>query len=188
MNLKYHLIVYLLPSNSIYLITLLRWPPFTREWTGNNCLSRIGEHSLAQIGTLIFSRPDLTKNPDHLIPDYYLRFSYVNPTSIRYYNSTQNYHCFTYRKCFGFSLSFSIFMTVTGKSLSEALIFASTNPQYDDIMFIELQVQYVKIPSSNLGRTCCEQKKFLTFRTIFVHNMFSLGLSLEFSCIEHVIQ
>ena len=36
----------------------------------------------------------------------------------------------------------------TGKSLSEALIFASTNPQYDDILFIELQVQYMKIPSS----------------------------------------
>ena len=29
----------------------------------------------------------------------------------------------------------------TGKSLSEALIFASTNPQYDDRLFIELQVQ-----------------------------------------------
>ena len=38
---------------------------------------------------------------------------------------------------------------------------------------IELQVQYMKIPSSNLGRTCCVQKLFLTFRTIFVHNMFS---------------
>ena len=31
----------------------------------------------------------------------------------------------------------------------------------------------MKIPSSNLGRTCCVQKLFLTFRTIFVHNMFS---------------
>ena len=60
----------------------------------------------------------------------------------------------------------------TGKSLSEALIFASTNPQHDDRSFIELQVQYMKIPSSNLGRTCCIQKLFLTFRTIFVHNMF----------------
>ena len=29
----------------------------------------------------------------------------------------------------------------TGKSLSEALIFASTNPQYGDRLFIELQVQ-----------------------------------------------
>ena len=38
----------------------------------------------------------------------------------------------------------------TGKSLSEAHIFASTNPQYDDRLFIELQVQYMKIPSSSL--------------------------------------
>ena len=48
----------------------------------------------------------------------------------------------------------------TGKSLSEALIFASTNPQYDDRLFIELQVQYMEIPSSNLGRICCVQKLF----------------------------
>ena len=31
----------------------------------------------------------------------------------------------------------------TGKFLSEALIFASTNPQYDDRLFIDLQVQYI---------------------------------------------
>ena len=41
---------------------------------------------------------------------------------------------------------------VTGKSLSEALNFASTNPQYDDRLFIELQDQYMKIQSSNLGQ------------------------------------
>ena len=46
----------------------------------------------------------------------------------------------------------------TGISLSEAYIFASTNPQYDNRVFIELQVQYMKIPISNLGRTCCVQK------------------------------
>jgi len=57
--------------------------------------------------------------------------------------------------------------------LSEALIFTSTNPQYDNRLFIELQVRYMKIPCSNLGRTCCVQKLFPTFRTIFVHNMFS---------------
>ena len=61
----------------------------------------------------------------------------------------------------------------TSKSLSEALIFASTNRQYEYRLFIELQVQYMKIPGSNLGRTCCVQKLFPTFRTIFVHNMFS---------------
>ena len=36
----------------------------------------------------------------------------------------------------------------TGKSFSEALILASTNPQYDDRLFIKLRVQYTKIPSS----------------------------------------
>ena len=35
----------------------------------------------------------------------------------------------------------------TGKSLSEALFFASTNPQYYNRLFIELQVQYMKIPT-----------------------------------------
>ena len=48
----------------------------------------------------------------------------------------------------------------TGKSLSEALIFSSDNPQYDDRLFIELQVQNMKILSSNLGRTYCVQKLF----------------------------
>ena len=63
--------------------------------------------------------------------------------------------------------------------MSEALIFASTNPQYDDRLFIKLQAQYMKLPSSNLGRTCCVQKLFLTFRTIFVHNMFPHVLQKE---------
>ena len=39
------------------------------------------------------------------------------------------------------------FISGTGKYLSEAFIFASTNPQYDDRLFIELQVQYREIPS-----------------------------------------
>ena len=36
----------------------------------------------------------------------------------------------------------------TGKSFSEVLILASTNPQYDKRLSIELPVQYMKIPSS----------------------------------------
>ena len=35
----------------------------------------------------------------------------------------------------------------TGKSFSETLIFASSNPQYDNRLFMELRVQY-------MGRTC----------------------------------
>ena len=50
----------------------------------------------------------------------------------------------------------------TGKSISEALIFASTNPQYDNRFFIELPLQYMKIPSSEHGedmrKTCCAHK------------------------------
>ena len=50
----------------------------------------------------------------------------------------------------------------TGKSLSEALIFASTNPPYDDKLFIELQVQHVKSAEhgQNMHRTCCVHKLF----------------------------
>ena len=36
----------------------------------------------------------------------------------------------------------------TGKSFSEALILVSTNPQYDNRLFVELRVQYMKIASS----------------------------------------
>ena len=39
----------------------------------------------------------------------------------------------------------------TGKSFSEALILASTNPQNDKRLFIELRVQYIKIASSIFG-------------------------------------
>ena len=41
-----------------------------------------------------------------------------------------------------------------------------------DRLFIELQVQHTKISSSNLERTCCVQKLFPQFRTIFEHNLF----------------
>ena len=51
----------------------------------------------------------------------------------------------------------------TGKSMSEALIFASTNPQCDNRLFIELPVQYMKIPSSEhvMYINCfeCQKKK-----------------------------
>ena len=39
---------------------------------------------------------------------------------------------------------------VTGKSFSEPLILATTNPQYDKRLFIELWVQYMKTTSSEM--------------------------------------
>ena len=51
----------------------------------------------------------------------------------------------------------------TGKSLSEALILASTNPKYYHRLFIELPVQYMKTTSSKHVEyiTCseCQNKK-----------------------------
>ena len=76
---------------------------------------------------------------------------------------------------------FRFFDGGTGKSMSEALIFASTNPQFDNRLTIVLPFQYMKIPRSehgeNMRRTCCVQKLFFvfvsTFRTMYVSNMFS---------------
>ena len=57
----------------------------------------------------------------------------------------------------------------TGKSFSEALILASTNPQYDN-MFIDLPVQYMKTASSEhvVYKNCfeCQNKNKIT---IYVH-------------------
>ena len=58
----------------------------------------------------------------------------------------------------------------TGKSLSEALILALTNPPYDDRLFIELPVEYIRIPSSEHGLFWLSKQKQKT--TICVHYMF----------------
>ena len=50
----------------------------------------------------------------------------------------------------------------TGKYLSETLIFAWTNPQCDNRLFIELRVQYKKIASSEqVENMLCTQIGFL---------------------------
>ena len=50
--------------------------------------------------------------------------------------------------------------SITGKSMTEALTFASINPQHD----IELPVQYMKIASSEHSQNIlCTQIVFLVF-------------------------
>jgi hypothetical protein len=56
---------------------------------------------------------------------------------------------------------------ITGKSFSEAFFLASTNPQYEKRLFIELQVQNMKIASSEHKLFWMSKQK-----TIYVHNMF----------------
>ena len=79
----------------------------------------------------------------------------------------QNYKCFARKSKKNYEPMILILSDIlrenilsTSKFLSEARILASFNPQYDHRLFIELQVQYMKIPSSNLGRTSCVQKLF----------------------------
>ena len=54
-------------------------------------------------------------------------------------------------------------LCITGKSFSEALIHATTNTQYDKRLFIDLQVQYMKI-------TCSEHVVYINcFLFLFWH-------------------
>ena len=52
--------------------------------------------------------------------------------------------------------------------MTEAPFFASTNPQYDDRLFIELQIQYMKISSSEHG-----EKMLCTEIAFDIQNNFS---------------
>ena len=77
--------------------------------------------------------------------------------------------------------------------MSEVLIFASTNPQYDDRLFIELQVQCMKIPSSEHGEnTLCTEIVFDTqnnFCTKHVLPMFCKMKSFwqRFTCNQYFV-
>jgi hypothetical protein len=63
------------------------------------------------------------------------------------------------------------FVFSAGKSFSEALILALTHPQFDQRLFIELRVQYMKITSSEhvayincsecQNKTKTKQKQFM---------------------------
>ena len=64
----------------------------------------------------------------------------------------------------------------TGKSLSEALILASINPQYDDRLFIELRVQYMKTASSEhavyINCSECQNKNRFVYTECSEHGIF----------------
>ena len=65
----------------------------------------------------------------------------------------------------------------TGKSLSEALILRSSNPQYDKRLFIDLQVQYMKTTSSEHGENMLCAKIVLNVKTKTKNNF----------CAQHVL-
>ena len=51
-------------------------------------------------------------------------------------------------------------LPVTGKSFSESLILASTKPQYDKRLFMELPW---KLQAQNMGRTCSVLCKYFSW-------------------------
>ena len=61
----------------------------------------------------------------------------------------------------------------TGKSFSKALILASTNPQSDKRLFIDLPVQYMKTTSSEyvVYINCFECQNKNKQKTIYIHKM-----------------
>ena len=87
------------------------------------------------------------------------------------------------------TLEFGKLRLSAGKSVTKALILESVNPQYDNRLFIDLQLLTQKNTNSEhfVYNSCfeCQNK-------ICVHNLFSSCsphiLSLEFSCTEVVIQ
>ena len=61
----------------------------------------------------------------------------------------------------------------TGKSFSEALILAATNPQYDIRLFIELRVQYINTTrSKHFAYIKCFEFSIQKPKTICIHSMF----------------
>ena len=86
----------------------------------------------------------------------------------------------------------------TGKSFSEALILASTNPQYDKRLFIDLPVQYMKTTSSEhvvyINCFGCQNKNknqfMYTTCSEFAVFMYWIGKSMtnlwSFACISWI--
>ena len=72
--------------------------------------------------------------------------------SITFYLQAHRVYCFL---VFSSTHTYTIHTVCTGKSMSEA----STNPQYDDRLFIELQVVHENYKLS----TCLLHKLFLAF-------------------------
>ena len=66
-----------------------------------------------------------------------------------------------------------VMLMFTGKSFSEALILASTKPQYKKRLLIDFPGWYIKKTTSSEHVVYIDCFCFvLTFKTIYVHNMF----------------
>ena len=125
----------------------------------NTVFGPIRRSKLALFFILIFERPIATRHSDWSL-DFFatdnLQFK-IHRWSTQWMCGLGQYHYADNFQPYPNNLKFS----VTGKSFSEALILVSTNPQYDKRLFIELRVQYMKIPSSeHVENMLCTQIVF----------------------------
>ena len=118
---------------------------------------------------------------------------YSTDHKIRFYIHTQNgfnpfltEHFKFYRPVF--LQEISSFFLFTGKPLSEALILASINPQYDKRLFTKLQAQYMKIARlEHVGYSDYFLLLFWHSERFMYTTCSEHVLSLQFLCNEVVI-
>ena len=77
-------------------------------------------------------------------------------------------HVFIQKKMSCFMTASKFTYNITGKSLSEALILESTNPQYDKRLFIDLPVQYMKSTSSEHCSECQNKNNLCTHHVLIL--------------------
>ena len=96
-------------------------------------------------------------------------------TSISYYKFI-NLHCFRMAK--------NTKVTMFGQV---SFLFFQSNSSGSCLHLIQVNLCQKLFFLQTMGRTCCVKKLSWMSETIYVHNMFSPGLSLEFSCIELIL-
>ena len=84
-------------------------------------------------------------------------------------------------------VAFSEYMNF--KSLSEALILAATDPHYVKLLFIELRVHYMKIPTSEHVENMCLDKKIQNNHGIWKceKNLRQIFLCALYLCVQMFI-
>ena len=72
--------------------------------------------------------------------------------------------------------------------MSEALIPASTNPQYDKRLFIELPVEYMKIPGCFVHKFFkCQNKKQFVDKTCSELGIFMYSTGNSMNNLRHIV-
>ena len=88
-------------------------------------------------------------------------------------------------------ISINLRYVITGKSVSEALILESVNPQYDNLFFIDSRLQYQKNTSSEhvVYKNCfeCQNKNKNNLFTQLVQNLYFSSTEVVNQICHHIV-